>query len=350
MYKVNIHKLQEIVNDATLPVQEMMAILKEEVQRWEIENTLMTKPKKVADLAYQGRDIWMNDTFQKESLKTGFKNLDNVLEGINFGELLVIGGRPAMGKTQFLAHLALQMSVSTPTLFFSYDASEFEMTCRFVAAKSGIDRKKLLSNNLSSEIRLQLRGINREMEQHQIFLSEDYHNSLSAFTHFCETQIKEQNIKVIMMDNLQKVSNASFSSHREKEIGHWIRALKKIAQEQQVAIIVSSQLSRAVEVRPGAKIPQLSDLSDSGTIEQVADKVLLMYRPEYYKIEENEDSIFTIGLVEMILAKNKNGYNDKAYLGVNSNFTQFNNFNENKEEFDFAPTRMEEIKGSDIPF
>jgi replicative DNA helicase len=350
MDAIFIKKLQEIINNPQVDIQEMRTECNKMVNQWNFQNTTLKRPKTIEDLAYEGRELWLGNSYEIETIKTGFEELDKSLQGLNAGELVVIGGRPSMGKTQFIGQLALQISVSYPVLFFSFDESEYAMTCRFVSSRYGIATNQLINNEMNIETRKKLLRVNEEMQKHQIFLNDEYSGSLAAFQNYCLEQIKEQNIKVIMIDNLQKVSNNNLSNYKEKEIGNWVRALKKMAHEQQVCVIITSQLSRAVEGRPGFKIPQLSDLSDSGSIEQEADKVLLMYRPEFYKIEENEDGIFTAGLVEMILAKNKNGRRNKTYLMVNNNFTQFRNFKENKDEFDFSPTRINEIEDTDIPF
>lgn len=345
-----IKKLQEIINNPNAAVQELRTECNSMINQWHLQNTALKKPKSIEDLAYQGREVWLRDSHKTESIKTGFEELDRSLQGLNSGELVVIGGRPSMGKTQFIAQIALHISLTHPLLFFSFNESEYAMTCRFVSSRYGIATNQLIKNEMNNDTRKKLLRVNEEMQKHQIFLNDDYACSLAAFQNYCLKHIKEQNIKVIMIDNLQKVSNNNHSNYKEKEIGNWVRALKKMAHEQQVCIIITSQLSRAVEGRPGFKIPQLSDLSDSGSIEQEADKVVLMYRPEFYKIEENEEGIFTAGLVEMILAKNKNGRRNKTYLMVNNNFTQFRNFKENKDEFDFSPTRINEIEDTDIPF
>ncbi|MGL2986423.1 DnaB-like helicase C-terminal domain-containing protein [Flavobacterium sp. RSSA_27] len=343
-------KLEEIINNPKLEIQDMRNEFHKMVSQWDFQNTILKKPKKIEELAFEGKELWGSDSHKIETIKTGFKDLDMSLQGLNFGELVVIGGRPSMGKTQFIAQLALQISVSHPVLFFSFDESEYAMTCRFVSSLYGIATNQLITNEMSDETRKKLLRVDEEMQKYQLFLNDDYSCSLAAFQNYCQTQIKEQGIKIIMIDNLQKVSNNNLSNYKEKEIGNWVRALKKMAHEQQVCVIITSQLSRAVEGRPGFKIPQLSDLSDSGSIEQEADKVLLMYRPEFYKIDENEDFIFTAGLVEMILAKNKNGDLAKTYLMVNYNFTQFRNFKENSSEFEFSQERINEIDTNDFPF
>jgi replicative DNA helicase len=174
---------------------------------------------------------------------------------------------------------------------------------------------------------------------------------MSAFRAHCQQHIDAHGVKIIMVDYLQMMSASKHRNSRELEISYVSRELKNIAKDLNVCLIATSQLSRAVESRGGAyhsKHPQLSDLRESGAIEQDADKVIFVYRPAYYGITHDENGNDIQSLTELILAKNRNGKLGEVKLQHNENFTNYTAFKEYKNEFTFSEKRLNELRDEHI--
>jgi len=322
-----------------------------QVKKILLESDLHKEPPKEAktlsELYGQSVKAFDNKELYYHVIKTGWKSLDNLIGGFGAGELVVIGGRPSMGKTQLLVNLAINISPTNPLLYFSYDLTDFILTSRFMACLSGVATYKILMHEFTVEEINKLRSLETEMKKLNITVSEGYRNSVSEFRDYCETQIKEKGIKVIMIDFLQMMGSSRHYNTRELELSHICRELKKIASDHNVCIIASSQLSRAVELRSGNKHPQLSDLRESGAIEQNADKVLFIHRPELYGLEVDDEGKSTRGVVELIVAKSRNGMLGDISLMTDSKFTSFKEPVPGKSNFTFSGSRLDEI---DNPF
>ena len=174
---------------------------------------------------------------------------------------------------------------------------------------------------------------------------------MSAFRAHCQQHIDAHGVKIIMVDYLQMMSASKHRNSRELEISYVSRELKNIAKDLNVCLIATSQLSRAVESRGGAylsKHPQLSDLRESGAIEQDADKVIFIYRPAYYLITHDENGNDIESLTELILAKNRNGKLGTVKLQHDKNFTNYTTFKEFKNEFTFSEERLNELRDEHI--
>ncbi|MCY7362253.1 MAG: DnaB-like helicase C-terminal domain-containing protein [Ignavibacteria bacterium] len=156
--------------------------------------------------------------------------------------------------------------------------------------------------------------------------------------------MEENGVKVIILDYLQMMGLNKYRNSRDLEVGYITRELKNIARDNNVCVIISSQLSRAVETRGGDKRPQLSDLAESGAIEQNADKVIFLYRSEYYGFDRDRDNIPVAGVAELIIAKNRIGRSGVVKLMRDLNFTTFKNFDERTIEFEFSEIRLNEIE------
>ncbi len=286
--------------------------------------------------------ILLNSRKRDENLiETGFNEYDNLFGGLLLGELVVVGGRPSMGKTQLLVNLTLNVSIKTPVLYFTFDLSTSVLTNCFISAITNIDVSMLLHPDLTVEEKKIVNRVGGTLNSHKIFINESQNHSLSDLRLFCENQINERGIKIIIVDYLQLMTSNE-SSIRHLKIGSFTNELRRIAKDFNVCVIVSSQLSRSVEIRGGDKRPQLSDLKDSGAIEQDADKVIFLYRPEYYRIMINEDGMDTTGILELIMAKNRNGNLGTVKLKRNSNATRLKNYGDNLSNFDFNIWRQNE--------
>ncbi|MDO4781700.1 MAG: DnaB-like helicase C-terminal domain-containing protein [Capnocytophaga felis] len=303
-------KVQDIINHSFDSDDEQLIIKLKQLLRDvdETQYNQCTTVKSLSELVASCIDV-----FRKLSpisvINTGFEDFDEKFGGFCLGELAIIGGRPGMGKTSLISQLALNISKEIPTLLFGFDTSEFILTNRFISLVSGIPIQRILQQKLSNEELASLIPIQNQLGSHKLFIN-DYHNrSIDSFRMLCQKYIEEEGVKIIMIDYLQMMGLSKYNNRREVELRYIVRELKNIAKDFNVCVVVTSQLSRNVECRPGHKRPMLSDLSDSGSIEQVADKVIFIYRPEYYKIMEWDDEVGTPtdGQAEFIIAKNKNG-------------------------------------------
>ncbi|OXA76878.1 hypothetical protein B0A58_06365 [Flavobacterium branchiophilum NBRC 15030 = ATCC 35035] len=322
---------------------EIIYKLKQVLYEADFQQNTARNSKSMATLISENIKQIQDNTKKYTSVKTGFTQLDTNFGGFELGEIVVIGGRPAMGKTQLLVNLSLHISQKMHLLYFSFDLSEFSLSSRFLSCVSGIAVEKIMQNKLSDDEKQKVASFESNFKNHQLFFNDSCYHSISAFKALCENQIKENHIKVIVIDYLQLMGTNKYRHNREYEISYISRELKNIAKTFNVCIIISSQLSRALETRSGSKRPQLSDLRDSGAIEQDADKVLFVYRAEYYKIDEDEEGESTDRRMELILAKNKNGVLGTVHLLRDENFTSFQAFDPNKNEFTFSKERLKEL-------
>jgi len=287
-----------------------------------------------------------NKEGNKNLIPTGFQYLDEQFGGMSLGELVVIGGRPAMGKSQFVINLVSNICDTEPTLFFSFDLTPATFTSRILSNRTGIAVDKIIQNQLfDSDVNL-IKVAAKQLEKCKLFVSDTGVSNISQTIEIIKEHVELYNTKIVVIDYLQLLGIGKYNSGREAEIGHICRVLKMCAKELNICIVLLSQLSRAVEVRGSSKKPQLSDLRDSGSIEQIADKVWLLYRPEYYMIEELDDDEFTSTdcILMLIVAKNKNGKIGVSYFKRNDNFTEFHSIKKPGDSFEFNENRLSELQ------
>lgn len=343
MKQIILNKIQKVIENESLSEKELLYQLKGIVYQTELEDITSKESKGIAELVSESLDLINAETISKNTIKTGFTDLDNLLGGFGLGELIIIGGRPAMGKTLLFVNLSLNFPIEIPILYFSFDLSEYLLTSRFLSTSSGIEMNKIIQQKLTKEEKNQL-GISAEyLAKRPIFINDSGNSSVTAFKAICKKNIEEKGVKVIIVDYLQLMTSNKHQYSRVLEISHITRALKKIARDYNVCVIASSQLSRAVESRTGDKKPQLSDLRESGTIEQDADKVIALYRPEYYGFEQDSFGNSTDGVIEIIVLKNRTGPLGNIQLLRDTNFTRFRDYDLVKQEFSFRTIRLGEM-------
>jgi len=318
--------------------RKIMFQLKQLLYETEMQGYTDGEAKSIADLVAENMQQLDSETYQNAIIKSGFEDLDTI-GGFRLGEFIVIGGRPSMGKTQFLINLSLNISTTVPVLYITFDESEFMLTNRFMSSVAEIMPHKILRHDLSEAEKKRISIVGDEFAKRQLFIHDACNSSIAALKITCQKQIQENGIQVIVIDYLQRISSYKHKNYRELEINHICRELKNMAKEWNVCVMVSSQLSRAVETRGGTKRPMLSDLRDSGAIEQDADKVLFIYRPEYYAIEEDEKGC-TRGMVDIIVAKNRNGHIGEIRLRKDDHCT---NIRPIIDEFTFSSDRLKEL-------
>ncbi len=241
---------------------------------------------------------------------SGFKDIDRITSGWQPSNLIIIAARPSMGKTAFVLSMVCNMAfdLGVPVAFFSLEMSSAQLMMRLLVADTGLNSTDIKSGRLTPE---QWRCINETIsyiEYAPLYIDDTPALSVSEFCSRARLLKEKYGVKVFVIDYLQLMTgNQSSNGNREQEIDCISRTLKAVARELDVSVIVLSQLNRSVEMRGGSRRPQLSDLCGSGSIEQNADTVILIHRPEYYGINTDENGMPTAGMAEIILAKHRNG-------------------------------------------
>ena len=344
--------------------REVVAQLKQLLYEFELQDCLEKEPKSIADLVAENIQQLNKESHQNAVVKSGLEGFDRQFGGFHLGEFVVVGGRPGMGKTQLLINLSLNISATVPVLYVTLDLSEFLLTNRFISSVSDIPINNILLNNLGVEEKHILSKIGDEFAKRKLFIHDSVCTSITALKTHCQKQIKKNGIQVIVVDYLQIIHSHKHRTHRELEVSYICRELKNMAKEHNVCVIASSQLNRSVESRGvTSKRPQLFDLRDSGAIEQEADKVLFIYRPDYYRLDF-EDGTPGVGLADIIVAKNRNGFLGECRLRFCNNFrdlfldsatpsSQINeiSFASSRDALVFASKRLAELDGiGNVPF
>ena len=263
-------------------------------------------------------------------IPSGFTELDALTGGWQKTELTIIAARPGMGKTAFVVSSMRNAAVdhNFPVAIFSLEMSATQLMLRLISAEAEIDSEKLRKGTLQPHEWEQLHHRINKLSKSSVFIDDTPALSILELRAKCRRLKAQHNIQMVIIDYLQLMTGddgSGVSSSREQEIAAISRSLKNLAKELEVPVLALSQLSRAVEMRGGDKRPQLSDLRESGSIEQDADMVMFLYRPEYYKITEDEMGNSTEGIGEVIIAKNRAGTTDNIKLQFIGKYTKFAN-------------------------
>ena len=276
-------------------------------------------------------------------IATGFTDLDYKLSGLHPSELIIVAARPAMGKTAFVLSMAKNIAVDyrNPVALFSLEMSKVQLVNRLIVNVCEIPGEKIKSGRLESYEWEQLDFKIKELYDAPIFVDDTPSLSVFELRTKARRLVREHGIKCIIIDYLQlmNASGMNFGS-REQEVSTISRSLKGLAKELNIPIIALSQLNRGVENREGeeGKRPQLSDLRESGAIEQDADMVCFIHRPEYYKIYTSADGSDLRGMAEIIIAKHRNGAVGDVRLRFKSEFAKFMNVEEDIAVREFSST------------
>ncbi|MBQ7237680.1 MAG: replicative DNA helicase [Bacteroidales bacterium] len=265
-------------------------------------------------------------------IPTGFHELDGMTSGWQNTDLIIIAARPAMGKTAFALSMVKNMAVNygIHVAMFSLEMSNLQLVNRLLQNTCEITGDKVKSGKLDPGEWEQLTTRIKELQGAPIFVDDTPSLSVFELRTKARRLVKEHGVQIIMIDYLQlmNASGMQFGS-REQEVSNISRSLKGLAKELNIPIIALSQLNRGVENRQGgAQRPQLSDLRESGAIEQDADMVCFIHRPEYYKIYEDEKGNDLRGLAEIIIAKHRNGAVGDVRLKFLGQFVRFQNLDE----------------------
>ncbi len=265
---------------------------------------------------------------------SGFSALDRVTFGWQPTDLIILAARPSMGKTAFALNLARNAALSpikkTPVGVFSLEMSASQLVQRILSAESEIALEKIARGKLEDYeyLQLQSKGVVR-LEKSEIFIDDTPALNIFEFRAKARRLVNKHKVGLIIIDYLQLMSGSGDrNSNREQEISNISRSLKALAKELGIPIIALSQLSRAVETRKESKIPQLSDLRESGAIEQDADMVMFLYRSEYYENYTNEHGESTRGETIVRIAKHRNGSLDSIKLRALLHIQKFEDMND----------------------
>jgi replicative DNA helicase len=260
-------------------------------------------------------------------IPSGFSKLDRVTSGWQKSDLVIIAARPGMGKTAFIVSALRNAAIdfNYPVAIFSLEMASIQLTNRLISAEAELESDKLKRGNILPHEWQQLVHKTNRLSSAPIFIDDTPAISILELRAKCRRLKAEHNIQMVVVDYLQLMKGDA-GGNREQEIASISRALKGIAKELNIPVIALSQLSRGVETRGGDKRPQLSDLRESGSIEQDADIVMFLYRPEYYKITVDEEGMPTQGLAEVIIAKHRNGSLENVKLKFIGKYTKFADF------------------------
>jgi replicative DNA helicase len=356
--------------------------------------------KNLFDIAQNNlrRDTQKMDEIIKQSLATleelrtktdgltgvpsGFTALDRITGGWQKSDLVIIAARPAMGKTAFVLTCARNAAVEfkKPVVVFSLEMSSVQLVNRLISGETEIEQEKIRKGNLADWEWQQLHSKIGTLTEAPLLIDDTPALNIFEFRAKCRRLKSQYDIQMVIIDYLQLMhgKGEGGGGNREQEIGSISRALKSVAKELDVPVLALSQLSRAVENRPGqnGKRPLLSDLRESGSIEQDADMVLFLYRPEYYGIMEDEQGRSQAGVGEVIIAKHRNGETGIVPLRFVGKYVKFQDLEEDfapqnafsmdspgaglqpSPDFDRAsfgnviikPSRMDDLQDEDAPF
>ncbi|MGZ3850217.1 MAG: replicative DNA helicase [Flavisolibacter sp.] len=312
-----------------------------------IDSVLVKTIQRIEDLRHKNEDI--------TGVPSGFPSLDKVTYGWQSTDLIILAARPAVGKTAFALNLArsaaLHATKSTPVALFSLEMSAGQLVQRILAAESDIHLEKISRGKMEEHEMKQLyaKGIQR-LAQAPIYIDDTAALNIFELRAKCRRLKNTSNIGLIIIDYLQLMSGTGErNSNREQEISTISRSLKGLAKELQVPIIALSQLSREVEKRKdGNKMPQLSDLRESGAIEQDADMVMFLYRPEYYDITQDEMGDNNRGETHVRIAKHRNGSLETIKLKALLHIQKFVEWDEGNGFGSYnMPSNFKPVSGND---
>ena len=339
--------------DETIDVDELMQ--RAEGSLFELSQKNMAQEYTQIDpIVKQAHELLVKAAHNQENggltgISTGFTQLDKITAGWQPSDLVIIAGRPAMGKTSFALSLAKNIAIDSrvPVAFFSLEMNNVQLVNRLLSNVCSISGSKILSGQLDPSDWERFDNNIRKMEGAPIYVDDTPGLSVFELRTKARRLVREHGIKVLMVDYLQLMNaNGMRFSSRQEEVSTISRSLKGLAKELNIPVLALSQLNRTVEQRDGieGKRPQLSDLRESGAIEQDADLVLFVHRPEYYRIFQDEKGNDLHGKAQIIIAKHRKGATDDVLLSFRGEYTRF----ANPDEDSFMPTGLPNDFGGEI--
>lgn len=297
------------------------------------EKNFRTDYRPIGDLVHEAHDQIVETAENKgntSGIPSGFTALDSMTAGFQPGTLIILAARPAMGKTACALSMARNIAVEQgkPVAFFSLEMTGVELAMRLISAEAQIPGDKLKKGDLALHEIQQLETRTQRLNEAKIFIDDTPQLTIYELRAKCRRLKDHHDIQMVFIDYLQLMSAGSDAmsrnGNREQEISTISRQLKALSKELGIPVLAMAQLSRAVETRGGTKKPMLSDLRESGAIEQDADIVMFIYRPEYYGIAEDENGS-TAGMADIILAKHRSGGVGEVRLRFVGKYARFEN-------------------------
>lgn len=309
----------------------------------EAEKELFNVSNKIVKTDYQPMEELLADAFDRieelhknkgalRGLKTGFRDLDNKTAGFQKGDLVIIGARPAMGKTTFAQNLAYNIASINKkgVLFFSMEMAANEIIDRMISDVSGVDNWKMRTGNLSDEEFSKIGDALGEMDEIPIYIDDTSSMTIMELRNKARRAVHDHDIGIVIVDYLQLIQGSDrYAGNRVQEVTEISRGLKILARELEIPVIALAQLSRGVTGRDDPR-PVLSDLRESGSIEQDADLVMFLHRPDYYK--QNNDDFEPTNITELIIAKHRHGAVGKIELYFHPELLRFMSLDKTREE------------------
>mgnify|MGYP003372377673 CR=1 FL=1 len=318
------NEIEELAYNPTEEVEDIMDGAEKKIfDIMQSKNTKSYTPiKDVLVKSFTNLEKLYNQKQHVTGVPTQFYELDDKTAGLHGSELILIAARPAMGKTAFALNIATNAALKSniPVAIFSLEMSEDQLVNRMLCSEAMVDSNKVRTGKLDEEDWVKLAGAIGPLSEAGVYIDDTPGISVMEIRTKCRKLKMEKNIGLVVIDYLQLVQgNSKKSNSREQEIAEISRSLKILAKELDVPVIALSQLSRAVEQRPDHR-PMLSDLRESGSIEQDADIVMFLYRDDYYNEDSPEKNI-----AEVIIAKQRGGSTGTVKLYWMGNFTKFVN-------------------------
>jgi len=320
----------EIAEDAFDETTDVLELLdRSESRLFEVTNGNIKKNYETAESLLMQAIKRIEEIGQKSGFSgvpSGFASVDQITGGWQFSDLVIIAARPSMGKTAFVMSMARNMAVehNRAVAVFSLEMSSVQLITRLISSETGIQSEKLRKGNLSKDEWVRLQNQVKGLEKAKLYIDDTPALSIFDLRAKCRRLVSERKVEVVIIDYLQLMTAGASKpgGNREQEISQISRSLKSIAKELNIPVIALSQLSREVEKR-NTKRPILSDLRESGAIEQDADIVSFIYRPEYYKLETWEDGSPCMGEAELMIAKHRNGSVENVRLRFDGEMARF---------------------------
>ncbi|WP_149206376.1 replicative DNA helicase [Flavobacterium johnsoniae] len=265
---------------------------------------------------------------------SGFEKLDDLTSGFQPDDLIIIAGRPSIGKSSFVLSMIrnIAFDFGKSVALFSPEMSSKQIIERLICFETGLSLSKLRRGSLQKHEWELFSVKSKKIEQASIYVDDSYNLTIQSLSELARIYVREKGVNIIMIDNihqLMSVNQGKGNITREQELSEITRGLKSLAKELHIPIVAVSQLSREVENR-SSKRPILSDLRGSGTIEEIADIVSFIYRPEYYNIEEwdDDEQMPTFGQGDLMIAKNRHGDLKNIRFKFTQNIGKFDNLQE----------------------
>ncbi len=307
------------------------------------EKELFEVSDKIVKSDYVAMDELLADAFDRieelhknkgalRGLKTGFRDLDKKTAGFQKGDLVIIGARPAMGKTTFAQNLAYNIASmnNRGVLFFSMEMAANEIVDRMISDVSGVDNWKMRTGNLSDEEFAKIGDALAEMDELPIYIDDTSSMTIMDLRNKARRAQHDHDIGIVIVDYLQLIQGSDrYKGNRVQEVTEISRGLKILARELEIPVVALAQLSRNVTGRDDPR-PVLSDLRESGSIEQDADLVMFLHRPDYYR--QNDDNYEETHITELLVAKHRHGAVGKIELYFHPELLRFMSLDKTREE------------------